>query len=272
MKKEIINPFNLKKAKAGAKLRTRDGRSVEIFKWDARGECPIKGMIKEEKQDLTACWNAAGFWRSNGILHSYDLVIVEEVEEPKFKVGDWTTNGEYTYKIVEVTDNCYKCNSSEGATYLNSMNYVDKHYHLWTIQDAKAGDVLISKNKSIFIFKKIIGYTVYDYCGLYLEKFLANSSIVDNSTTDYVPATKYQCSLLFQKMKEAGYEWNTDKLELKKISNKTEEQQAVPDTIKIAKTDNGAVVITGLNNLQYDVINDLIMSWNNINYPANKND
>jgi hypothetical protein len=73
-------------------------------------------------------------------------------------------------------------------------------------------------------------------------------------------------------MKEAGYEWNTDKLELKKISNKTEEQQAVPDTIKIAKTDNGAVVITGLNNLQYDVINNLIISWNNINYPANKND
>ena len=56
---------------------------------------------------------------------------------------------------------------------------------------------------------------------------------------------------------------------MKKISNKTEEQQA-PDTIKIAKTDNGAVVIAGLNNLQYDVINDLIMSWNIVDYQSNE--
>ena len=124
MKKEIIKPFDLEKAKVGAKLKTRSGLPVEIFKWDARGEFPIKGMIKEENQNLTACWLTGGFWRGNGISHPFDLVIVEEVEEP--------------------------------------------------------------------------------------------------------------------------------------------------DTIKIAKTDNGAVVIAGLNNLQYDVINDLIMSWNIVNYPSNE--
>jgi hypothetical protein len=58
---------------------------------------------------------------------------------------------------------------------------------------------------------------------------------------------------------------------LKKISNKSEQQQS-PDTIKIKQTEDGTVVIAGLNNLQYDVINNLIISWNNINYPANKND
>ena len=52
MKKEIIKPFDLAKAKAGAKLRTEDGYPVEIFKWDARGDYPIKGMIKEEKQEI----------------------------------------------------------------------------------------------------------------------------------------------------------------------------------------------------------------------------
>jgi hypothetical protein len=124
MKKEIIKSFDLAKAKAGAKLRTKNGCPVEIFKWDARGMFPIKGMIKEEKQDLTACWDLEGSWRNNGISHKFDLVIVEEVEEP--------------------------------------------------------------------------------------------------------------------------------------------------DTIKIAKTDNDTVVIAGLNNLQYDVINDLITSWNIVNYPSNE--
>ena len=123
MKKEIIKPFDLAKAKAGAKLRTKNGYPVEITKWEASGQFPIRGIIKEEKQGLTACWNLEGSWRK-GIPHSFDLVIVEEVE--------------------------------------------------------------------------------------------------------------------------------------------------APDTIKIAKTDNGAVVIAGLNNLQYDVIIDLIMSWNIVDYPSNE--
>ena len=38
------------------------------------------------------------------------------------------------------------------------------------------------------------------------------------------PATKEQRDLLFQKMKEAGYEWDADKKELKMIEQKTAEQ------------------------------------------------
>lgn len=34
------------------------------------------------------------------------------------------------------------------------------------------------------------------------------------------PATKEQRDLLFQKMKEAGYEWDADKKELKKVEQK----------------------------------------------------
>lgn len=56
---------------------------------------------------------------------------------------------------------------------------------------------------------------------------------------------------------------------MKKISNKNKRTTSTK-TIKIAKTDNGAVVIAGLNNLQYDVINDLIMSWNIVDYQSNE--
>lgn len=53
MKKEIIKPFDLAKAKAGAKLRTKDGDPVEIFKWDARGIWPIRGMIITKDKDIS---------------------------------------------------------------------------------------------------------------------------------------------------------------------------------------------------------------------------
>lgn len=84
MKKEIIKPFDLAKAKAGAKLRTKDGDPVEIFKWDARGIWPIRGMIITKDKDISASWSSEGKWRYGKSLNG-NLVIVEEVEEPESK-------------------------------------------------------------------------------------------------------------------------------------------------------------------------------------------
>lgn len=80
MKKEVIKPFDLAKAKAGAKLKTRAGLPVEIFKWDARGDYPIKGMVKEKEQDVSLNWTCDGSCYADGTSSNYDLVIVEEVE------------------------------------------------------------------------------------------------------------------------------------------------------------------------------------------------
>ena len=82
MKKEIIKPFDLEKAKAGAKLRTKGGCPVEIFKWDARGEFPIRGIVIDEEEDKSTSWRLDGLWIYDP--NTYDLVIVEEVEEPEF--------------------------------------------------------------------------------------------------------------------------------------------------------------------------------------------
>lgn len=87
MKKEIIKPFDLAKAKAGAKLRTKDGDPVEIFKWDARGIWPIRGMIITKDKDISGSWNSEGKWRYGKSLNG-NLVIVEEVEELEF----WSDN------------------------------------------------------------------------------------------------------------------------------------------------------------------------------------
>lgn len=88
MKKEIIKPFDLAKAKAGAKLRTRNGYPVEIFKWDARGSYPIRGIVIAEKEDKSEIWALDGSYDYNHHPDSFDLVIVEEVEEPEFWSDD----------------------------------------------------------------------------------------------------------------------------------------------------------------------------------------
>lgn len=54
--------------------------------------------------------------------------------EPKFKVGDWvvTDKGDII-QIVTANFDYYTINN--GMTF--SMSYVDKYWHLWTIEDAK---------------------------------------------------------------------------------------------------------------------------------------
>ena len=84
MKKEVIKPFDLAKAKAGAKLKTKDGYPVEIFKWDARGDYPIRGIIVYEKEDEAASWKLDGSRYFDDKKEPSNLVIVEEVEESEF--------------------------------------------------------------------------------------------------------------------------------------------------------------------------------------------
>jgi len=88
--------------------------------------------------------------------------------------------------------------------------------HLWTIQDAKDGDVLAYNDGSLTIFRyRLSGLNA----GLYMSYVLLTDKIEFKQTcvSNSHPATKEQRDLLFQKMKEAGYEWDADKKELRKI-------------------------------------------------------
>ena len=146
-----------------------------------------------------------------------------EVVEPKFKVGDWIIYEDNIWKICILNLNTYyELLSINNETIIRHIEGVDKTAHLWTIKDAKEGDVLVTKNKNIFIFKTINGNTVWDYCGWYFGKFWLSSATVNGSCapylpTDYVPATKEQCDFLFQQMKEEGYEWDANRKELKQL-------------------------------------------------------
>lgn len=93
MKKEIIKPFDLAKAKAGATLKTRSGLPVEIYKWDARGDYPIRGSIIFEEEDKQGSWRLDGFFHNPNVIEPSDLVIVKEVEESEF----WSDNPDNTF-------------------------------------------------------------------------------------------------------------------------------------------------------------------------------
>lgn len=144
--------------------------------------------------------------------------------EPKFKVGDWILYSGDHYEgvrhITKINKNGYYIKRNGLPHGIIPFNH-ERCMRLWTINDAKDGDVLATKD-TVFIFKHI------DKAGLSLCKsyceVIGNSELglgFDFSINNVHPATKEQRELLFQKMKENGYEWDDEKKELKEIEQKS---------------------------------------------------
>ena len=140
--------------------------------------------------------------------------------EPKFKVGDWITfYGGELFKILKIESEQngilnYLLLDQNGRDSYYNKKYVNKNARLWTLQDANEGDVLVHNN-ILFIFMGIENGVVKGICRD-LSDTISNFGMPEYNN-DYYPTTKEQRKLLFQKMKEAGYEWwNAEKKELKK--------------------------------------------------------
>ena len=147
----------------------------------------------------------------------------------KFKVGDFIVNDYCFGKVIEITNDAYLLDTEQSIPFSCEHNA-----HLWTIQDAKDGDVLVCiKNKTPFIFKgffdKFHPKFPVAYCGIcYDDSFMVNIGNGWWTDDDVCPATKEQRELLFSKMKEAGYEWDDEKKELRKLEKqapKTKERE-----------------------------------------------
>ena len=148
--------------------------------------------------------------------------------EPKFREGDWVVHNKanFVFKVVSVGSNSYEVVNRENYKKTISFDN-DVNYHRWTIQDAKDGNVLYYRGE-ISLYKHDIknctkqeatfGGFVY-HCCYDGKRFIINSlySLTEQDKMDIHPATKEQRDILFQKMHEAGYEWDDKKKELKKI-------------------------------------------------------
>ena len=141
--------------------------------------------------------------------------------EPKFKVGDWITsnlsNSSNLLRIIGIDETNYEVVTPQGSSGVPSIRYIDKHFHLWTIEDVRDGDVLVHSSFMFDDFIFIYNNTsiLQAYCYYSNEK---NRFIIEDrghpcpwNMQEVTPATKGQRELLFQKIKESGYEWDTEK-------------------------------------------------------------
>lgn len=138
--------------------------------------------------------------------------------EPNFKVGDWVVYcNDDVDLITGIEENGYCINNSGYIPFICVSDI-----RLWTIQDAKDGDVLAwDDSKCIALFKNIYdedSFNSHGFVGCCTGTFESRQSYHDIEGAH--PATKEQRDHLFQKMHEAGYEWDAEKKELIKIEHK----------------------------------------------------
>ena len=158
--------------------------------------------------------------------------------EPKFHEGEWITDGEKVWKIGYIEDDMYiehRGTISAGG----AIKSIDKHYHLWNIQDAKDGDVLRCENGWTCIFKTLVNdETFSSYCFMDSTKwFCETGSECHTLKEEFVkayngkiyPATKEQREQLEKAMTDAGYTFDFERKELKKIEQKQEDTSELSD-------------------------------------------
>ncbi len=147
--------------------------------------------------------------------------------EPKFHEGDWLINIECgnVVRVIEVLENNYRLDYGVDTIGTLCTELVDNDYRLWTINDAKDGDVLAYRDGQwIFIYKEKIDDNSFSYYTLYStihQDLTINDAAFTLLGSAIIPATKEQRDLLFQKMRDVGYKWDIESKELKKTERKS---------------------------------------------------
>ena len=138
------------------------------------------------------------------------------------------------YQIKNITEHEYTLVGCDGSVITHPIQDVDKSASAFTIQDAKDGDVL-AMHAWAFIYNgnRGGGSCPGCYCGI---NTLGNFKVgVEHHWTGkpVFPATKEQRDTLFAKMKEAGYAFDFEKKELKKLGQpevtKTSDQEEIAE-------------------------------------------
>ena len=147
--------------------------------------------------------------------------------QPKFEVGDWIFySGDYcggVRHITKINENGYYIERN-GLPH-GIIPFKDEiHMRLWTIQDAKDGDIIYAKSKSsdfsyICIFFKLENGNSWDHCYINSKdskhwNFEYGKGFLRLDDSDFYPASKEQRDLLFQKMEESDYEWDFENKEV----------------------------------------------------------
>lgn len=215
----------------------------EILAWlEKQGEQkPVDSYCQE---------NCKGFQETGKCFADGDCKAKREAEsndknEPKFHEGDWVIDKQgIVHQIANVVENvtCHTYGYDiVGGGYFNDNT---EGVRLWTIQDTKDGDVLCCESGWTCIFKTLnsdnISFSSYCFmdntgwfCETGSESHTLEKAFIKAYNGEIYPATKEQRDLLFQKMKEAGYIFDFEKKELKKLGQsevtKTSDQEEIAE-------------------------------------------
>ena len=170
------------------------------------------------------------FTRDNIINRKYlevsDIYPEQKYVPLKFNVGDWIVYNDTICKIYKTSpdDKFYHCFDSNDCIHIYNRDLEDK-MHLWTIEDAKPGD-LLDTNGTPFIYKKHDEDSLYFYCGINTAGEFVESCEDDFWGLNYktYPVTKEQKDLFFLKMKKSGFKWDEEKKELKKFEKQNKQK------------------------------------------------
>ena len=208
-----------------------------------RGECIL--FPSKEQRDwskFTAPWCNLEKQGKQILSQTNEQRSADKIE-PKFKVGNWyqCTKDFFGKGVTFDKNTAYYC-AQEGCLqdeygcHIAIVKDLYDNFKLWTIQDAKDGDILaISWWEDKDIWEKIIIFKKYhsdgvkgvystpcvEGCGntfqngelVFKEEVLFYSR---TWTCNLHPATKEQRDTLMKAMDDAGYKWNMEKKKLNK--------------------------------------------------------
>lgn len=239
--RELLRPWTIADAKDGDVL-SFDNETIVVFKdmYNAtsfHSHCHLEdGIFDTSLDDMPDWWEANGFKPATKEQRTLFFKKMQEagyqwyagkkelrkIVEPKFKAGNWyLCVKDVYYRYVRFDKgNAYHCGKDgclqqlDSGAHISIVEELYEYFRPWAITDAKDGDVLALNGKPFIYSSHKYGknYCYIDDCG----QFRANFNLVFEGNC-VCPATKKQHTLLFKKMREAGYEWDANKKELKKI-------------------------------------------------------
>ena len=183
---------------------------------------------KIRKEIISILRNA--YWTSNKNRFNELVAWLEKQGEQltdknkqRFEVGDLVVdNCGYVWKIEGILNQFYLLEGIEGGESRPTVDWVDENFHIWTIQDAKDGDVLAC-NEEILLFKSysVLQGRISLYCWYngHTNNFHSKEviDILLPKRHKVCPATKEQRDALMKAMNNAGYEWNAETKTLEKL-------------------------------------------------------
>lgn len=189
-------------------------------------------MVEEAKSKAINALSELAISKILG-LEKQGIQTTDKVE-PKFKVGDWIVLPlGIIARIDSLNSTDYQVTTTDGKICDFKISKQD-NYRLWSITDAKDGDLIYvsTEEKGIqAIFHEYKNDTIFFHCYLCTD-FVQGGYMPIGSVELTYPLQKTHYNRFFEKMHEAGYEWDGEKKELKKIESNTLDPDKVIEWLK----------------------------------------